>query len=101
MARTHIPVQALPAFGGGIQGVTKTAGDAANGQQFINDGNSRLHVQNLARSAKTVTVVSVPDAYGRTKDTVLTVPAASGGDPGSAVAGPFAADLFGQAGSKV
>lgn len=101
MARTNIPVQTLPQFGGGIQNITKTAGDAANGHEFVNDGRSRLKVQNLDASSKTVTVVSVADRFGRTKDTVLIVPAATAGDPGSGEAGPFEAELFGQPGSKV
>jgi hypothetical protein len=99
MPRTNIPVQVVPPFGGGIQAVTKTAGDSANGHEFINDGNTRLWIQNLDASSKTATVVSVTDEYGRTLDTVNVVPAASAGDPGIGTAGPFRSNLWGQRGA--
>lgn len=102
MPRTNIPVQTLPPYGGGIASVTKTAGDAANGHEFINDGKTKLYVQNGDASTKTFTVSSIADPYGRVKDTgPLTVAAVSGVVPGDGIAGPFDPALFGQAGGKV
>lgn len=99
MARTNIPVQVCPANGGGIQAVTKTAGDSANDHEFFNDGKCMLMVENLDASTKAVTVVSVPDQYGRLGDVAMTVPAVSGGVPGVAFAGPFPPALFNQRGA--
>ena len=98
MPRTIVTVQNVAANGGGIQSITKTAADSANGMYFNNDGRTTFHVQNLDASSKTVTVVSVPDTYGRSGDLVLVVPAASAGDPGCGIGGPFPVALWNQSG---
>jgi hypothetical protein len=92
---TAITVQA-PAQFGGIQNVTLTAADSANGMMFLNDGKTVLVVINNDVAAKTVTVVSVPDENGRTGDIVLVVPAAAGGFPGIAITDQLPTALFTQ-----
>jgi hypothetical protein len=92
---TAITVQA-PAQFGGIQNVTLTAADSANGMMFLNDGKTVLVVINNDVAAKTVTVVSVPDENGRTGDIVLVVPAAVGGFPGIAITDQLPTALFTQ-----
>ena len=94
-AHTAITVQA-PAQFGGIQNVTLTAADSANGMMFLNDGKTVLVVINNDVAAKTVTIVSVPDENGRTGDIVLVVPAAVGGFPGIAITDQLPTALFTQ-----
>jgi hypothetical protein len=94
-AHTAITVQA-PAQFGGIQNVTLTAADSANGMMFLNDGKTVLVVVNNDVAAKTVTIVSVPDENGRTGDIVLVVPAAAGGFPGIAITDQLPTALFTQ-----
>jgi hypothetical protein len=94
-AHTAITVQA-PAQFGGLQNVTLTAADSANGMMFPNDGRTVLIVVNNDVAAKTVTIVSVPDENGRTGDIVLVVPAAAGGFPGIAITDQLPTALFTQ-----
>lgn len=75
------------------EGVAYSLGavDATNGNSFLNNGDELLLVNNASASAVTVTIVSVPDVYGRTGDISLSVPANS-----SRVFGPFPTYLFNQ-----
>lgn len=97
MPRTAIPVQELPALGDlGIDTVTWTPADAVNHHEFQNTGRELLIARNRDVAAKTVTVKGVADPYGRTLDTVLTVPAESGDSDGVSIAGTFKPPLFSQ-----
>jgi hypothetical protein len=101
MARVALAVNDLPANGGGLNNLTFTAGDFTNDHEFANDGATLLVVKNTGVGAIVVTVASVADQFGRTKDTTLTVPAISGSDPGLAVSGFFLPAIWNQAGGKV
>jgi hypothetical protein len=100
MARTNIPIQTIPAFGGKINTVTWTNADTANGMVFVNDGKTLLLMKLTDTSNKTVTVSSVADPYGRTGDTAITVPLMSAGEDGVSIAGPFDPALFNQRGAS-
>lgn len=95
MARTEIPIQEVADFGGGIDDVTFTSGDAANDMYFENDGRTILLVSASTSSGQTITVVSVADPFGRTGDKSITVPT-----NGTSVRGPFAPTLYNQGGSN-
>lgn len=74
MPRTVIPVQAsLP----NTTAITPTFGatDSANNMMFLNDGQVFLYVKNASGASITVTLVSVPDPFGRLGDIITTVPA--------------------------
>ncbi len=101
MARVAVPMNTIPPNGAGVNNLTFVAADATNDHEVDNDGATLLVVKNTGVGAGTVTVVSVADQFGRTKDTTLTVPALSGSDPGYAVAGPFLQANWNQAGAKV
>jgi len=101
MARTNIPIDILPLNGGAIV-LTGVAADAVNGHEFVNDGKTFLAVENLDAATKTVTVISVPDSFGRLGNTVQIVPAAVATVPGKASIGPFLPSIWNQGGgSKV
>jgi hypothetical protein len=101
MPRIEIPVINIPQHGGAIA-LTGIAADESEGHEFVNDGKTSLLFENDSAAAITATIVSVADSYGRLGDTVIVVPAAAGGVPGKAVAGPFPPPLFNQGGgSKV
>lgn len=79
MPRVEIPLQD-PGQNGKIDELTWTAGDAANDHYFDNSsGRVVLLVRNDDTSAKTITVVSVADPYGRTSDHSMSVDATGGG----------------------
>lgn len=99
MARTLIAANENAAHGGGINDLTFTAADATNDHYFPNNGKVRLLVRCTDASPHTVTIVSVTDRYGRDGDITLTVPAATGANPGLAYAGPFDPGLFSQRGA--
>lgn len=101
MARVAIAINTLGPNGGGLNDTTFTAGDATNDHEFDNDGNTLLVVRNTDVAAKTVTVKSVADPFGRSQDLTLTVPALSGANPGLAMAGPFLSAIWNQSGAKV
>src|SRR4051812_47519213 len=92
MARTAIPIQTVPANGGGIAGLTFTAADQANGMQFPNDGRTLLLIKNTDASPHNVTVKSVPDRFQRSGDTIVAAPASTT----VSIAGPFQFELFQQ-----
>jgi hypothetical protein len=100
--RVEIPLQTVPANGGKNDGITWTAADADNDHFFDNtSGNVLLVARNDAVGTKTVTIPSVADPYGRTKDTTLTVPAIASTIPGNSIAGPFPPARFNQTGAQV
>lgn len=99
MARTLLVATANGPNGGGVNNITFTAATTALGHYFVNTGHERLLARNLDAAAKTVTIKSVDDIYGRSEDIVLTVPAAVAGVPGLAFAGPFNPGLFNQTAS--
>lgn len=101
MARVAITINTIPANGGGLSTVTKTAADATNDHEMDNDGNTLIFAENLDSATKTITIKSVADEYGRTGDTTLTVPVAAAGVPGTSVAGPFRLAHWNQSGGKV
>ena len=101
MARVTVPINTVPPNGTGLNNLTFVAADATSDHEFDNDGATLLVVKNTGVGVGTVTVVSVTDPYGRTKDTTLTIPALTGSDPGLAVAGPFLPAIWNQAGAKV
>lgn len=89
MPRTALTVQSL-----GLNGqlnATMTAADATNGMAFVNDGQTVLVVRNTDASAKTVTVKSVPDEWGRSGDVTCVVAAS-----GVGILGPFTPAIFNQ-----
>lgn len=56
--------------------VTLAAGDAVNGNQYGMNGDQMLIARNSGAGARTITVTSAPDAFGRTKDiTALSIAA--------------------------
>lgn len=51
------------------------AADATNDMMFKNDGKTFLHVKNAGAGAVNVTIVSVPDVFGRSGDVVVNISA--------------------------
>lgn len=95
MARTTATVQDMGL--GALQLLTEVAADQANGNDFVNDGNTILVVSNEDGStASTVTVGVNTDRYGRTKTLSLSCPAGR-----VLVAGPFAPEVFNTSAGKV
>lgn len=68
-----------------------TAVDNTTNAMFPNDGKTVLIIKNSGGTDATVTIISVPDPYGRTKDEVITVPAG-----GEVLTGTFKPFLFNQ-----
>jgi hypothetical protein len=93
MARTEITVQ-----DSNQSGITPSyvAADSVNGMMFVNDGKTLLHVKNGDAAAKTVTITSVPDFYGRSGD--LTISVAAGSEK---IMGPYETHLFNQSGTNL
>lgn len=96
MARIAIPINDIPPNGGGLNELVFVAADQVAGHEFVNDGYTALVVKNGHTGSQIITVTSVPDTFGRTKDTVLTVPTLKMG-----AAGPFLQGIWNQAGAKV
>lgn len=94
MARTSLPLQQISSNNGAQ--LTQAGADQANGNLFVNDGKTRLVVQNGDGVSRTVTVRGVPCSHGRSVD--LAVPVAAGA---LAVIGPFAQDLYNQTGADL
>jgi hypothetical protein len=95
MARTIIPVQGPPQFGG-LQNVALTAADAVNNHIVANDGRTAIIAVNNDAAAKTVTIHSIADENGRLGDIILVVPAAAGGFPGIGITDQLPPALFSQ-----
>lgn len=69
MSRQTLPVDLAPGnvvYNGAL--LTKTAEDAVNHSQFLCTGAEILIAENSDDTSHTVTVTSVADAFGRTKD---------------------------------
>ena len=74
MARTAIAVQTGAAFGGKIQDVALTAGDATNDHQFVHPGGDvLLFVKNADAAPHDVVVKAVasPRTFGRATDITI------------------------------
>lgn len=97
MPRVAITVQDV-GFQGDLNPVVFSAADQANGHTVLNDspGGVQLHVKNDDSSPHTVTVAGVPDRWGHTVDLVTIVANAT-----QAIMGPFAPQVFNQAGGLV
>jgi len=78
MARTAIPVQAIPRNGGILDDISWTAADATNDHEFANTGCEILIAKNTHSGEQTITVVSVADEFGRTGDATLAPNATTG-----------------------
>lgn len=74
MSRSLIPTNDLP-LDGKLNSLTYIAADSSNNHYYVDDGSTVLVAICGDSATKTVTVVSVADALGRTGDMVLTVPA--------------------------
>lgn len=85
MARTTVS-KTQSSGGYAYSGVTLNlqAGDAANGNQFAMNGGEYVVLQNSGATPRIVTLYSVADVYGRTKDISETLAAGA-----FAVYGPF------------
>ena len=94
MARVTVPLQSLDPEDSVV--LTYTAADATNDHAFTNTGRVVLLVKNGGGGAVQVTIVSTPDARGRTGDEVRSV--AAGAD---ALFGPFARQGWNQADETV
>lgn len=76
MARANLTVQDAPApyTGAGLD-LNFQAGDAVNGHQARATGREMLFARNTDSVARSVTLVSTPDPYGRSGNLVKSVPA--------------------------
>lgn len=52
----------------GVADLTMTAADTSDLNQFVANGNDLVIAHNTGASAYTVTITSMPDPFGRTKD---------------------------------
>jgi len=77
MAFTSLAVQQV-GKNKSLAALTYSAVDGANGNTVINDGQTVFLIKNGSGVSVTVTVVSVPDQYGRSGD--LSVVIAAGGE---------------------
>ena len=69
MANTALPVINVPnSYAGAVAGITWTAADPANGNQFTLTEREVLLARNAGTAAMTVTVTSVADQLNRTRD---------------------------------
>lgn len=101
MPRTNIPT-VVAQRNKALNPLTWTPADAANNHVYTDAGETLLLMKNTDSAAKTVTVASVADPYyQRTGDIIITVPAASGGDPGMAVFGLPSSEAFRQPGGSL
>ena len=80
--RVNVPLQTLDPDGSVV--LSYTTADAANGHAFVNTGRVLLLVKNGGGGAVQVTIVSTPDARGRTGNEVRSVSAGA-----DALFGPF------------
>lgn len=97
MARTVIPVQDV-GFQSDLDPIVYTAADATNNHTILNDspGNVILLIKNGGAGTTTLIAKGVADRWGHTVDLTTAVAAAA-----DAVMGPFAPQIFNQAGSLV
>lgn len=96
MARVPIAINTVPPNGLNLNAVVWTAADEVNEHEFVNDGYTVLLMKNGHTGAQVAVINSVPDQFGRSQDTTLTVAAS-----GVGVAGPFLQGIWNQAGAKV
>jgi hypothetical protein len=102
MARTSLTkTVALGSYGNyataGVADLTMTAADISNLNQFVTNGNDLVIAHNTGASAYTITITSMPDPFGRTKDI-----AAYQLDAGDyAIFGPFALTGWVQTDGKI
>jgi hypothetical protein len=78
MTQTTLTPQVLPAPTDAAPHLTLTftAADAANGNRFKLNGDQILIARNTGAGARTVTITSAPDPYGRLGDvSALSIPA--------------------------
>ena len=70
MARTLLPVTETPGgYSHAGTALTWTAGDATNNNAFISTGEEIVLARNVSTTAAhTITILSVPDPYGRPED---------------------------------
>lgn len=94
MARTSIAVQQILGNSGAT--VATAAADSVNGMQFVNDGQTELHVFNGSGAPINVTTRSVPCSHGRSVDIVTAVAAGA-----RATIGPLDPASFNQGGGGV
>lgn len=94
MARGTLTVQEMTIAG--LQ-VAFTAATATDGDSFLNDGNTYLHVKNGGGSPITVTI-QTPVTYGGIALADPTVTVTNGTEK---VIGPFRKDIFNQTDGKV
>lgn len=94
MARTEIAINEIPYQG--ILVETTTAGDATNGMQMSNDGNTLLKCENGGGGAVELTIQSVNDPFGRSEDIVQSVGAGE-----TYFSGPFIPSIWNQPGAKL
>lgn len=90
MPRTALAIQNSKA-NDGTASLTQNNADQANGNSFLNDGNTVLVVKNGDASTRTITVNGVGCSHGRTANVAKAVVA---GD--LAILGPFDKDQFNQ-----
>lgn len=97
MARTVIPVQDV-GFQGDLNPIVYTAADATNDHTIANDspGSVMLLIKNGGAGTSTLIAKGVTDKWGHTVDLTTAVGAAT-----DAVMGPFAPQVFNQAGALV
>ncbi len=95
MARTPLTVQQIS-----LAGITPSfsAGDQANGHEFVNDGACYLEVKNTGGGICTVTVLTPAKVSGMdVAELTVSVPATNGNKK----IGPFPTRIFNQAGGLV
>lgn len=69
MARQDIPITAIPnPYAAEGVAITMTAADPSNKSQIVATGREIVIAHNTGALARTVTITSVADPYGRTKD---------------------------------
>lgn len=95
MPRTALTVQQIST--GGLT-PSYVAADQVNGMEFVNDGDTFLHVKNTNASQRTVTVTTPRTVDGLAiADPAIVVPATTG----DKMIGPFPPATFNQAGGLV
>ncbi len=98
MARTNLTVTAAPgSYAANPVALAMAAADVANKNQFTASDNDLLVIHNTGVASHTVTVTSVADPYGRTRD----IAAFSVGAGVYAVYGPMRLTGWKQADGKI
>lgn len=98
---TTLTVQQAPSvystISAGAATATMVAGDAVNGNDFVSSGDEQIILNNTGASPYTVTITSVADSLGRTKDITTYSIAVDG----IAVFGPFPAHGWKNSSNKI